>query len=175
MLTHEGDARGHPHTQRRGSPAKRTTKRTSSYTSGGTSTTTPTYSSRSIGAWCSFRKYTLDLYDRPSAPLELKTRILKAEVLGTMLYGCVTWSPRASHYDMLRRAQHSFLTSCIGWQNPIFYLDTLMRTGSESIGAIMRRRRFLFAEFVARMKETGLPKCVMFGKLMGGAGCVEGQ
>ena len=23
-------------------------------------------------AWCSFRKYTLELYDRPSAPLELK-------------------------------------------------------------------------------------------------------
>ena len=34
--------------------------------------------------WCSFRKYTLELYDRPSAPLELKTRMmmmmLRAEV-----------------------------------------------------------------------------------------------
>ena len=53
-------------------------------------------------AWCSFRKYTLELYDRPSAPLELKIRVLRAEVLETMLYGCVTWSPRACHYDMLR-------------------------------------------------------------------------
>ena len=26
-------------------------------------------------SWCSFRKYTLDLYDRPSAPLELKIRM----------------------------------------------------------------------------------------------------
>ncbi|CAN0330209.1 unnamed protein product, partial [Ascophyllum nodosum] len=43
-------------------------------------------------AWCSFRKYTLDLYDRPSAPLELKIRMLRAEVLETILYGCVTWS-----------------------------------------------------------------------------------
>ena len=41
-------------------------------------------------AWCSFRKYTLELYDRPSAPLELKIRMLRAEVLETMLYGCVT-------------------------------------------------------------------------------------
>ena len=49
-------------------------------------------------AWCSFRKYTLELYDRPSAPLELKIRMLRAEVLKTMLYGCVTWSPRACHY-----------------------------------------------------------------------------
>ena len=46
-------------------------------------------------AWCSFRKYTLELYDRPSAPLALKIRMLRAEVLETMLYGCVTWSPRA--------------------------------------------------------------------------------
>ena len=45
-------------------------------------------------AWCSFRKYTFELYDRPSAPLELKIRMLRAEVLETMLYGCVTWSPR---------------------------------------------------------------------------------
>ena len=41
-------------------------------------------------AWCSFRKYSLQLYDRPSAPLELKIRMLKADVLESMLYGCVT-------------------------------------------------------------------------------------
>ena len=50
-------------------------------------------------AWCSFRKYTLELYDRPSAPLEFKIRMLRAEVLETMLYGRVTWSPRACHFD----------------------------------------------------------------------------
>ena len=65
-------------------------------------------------AWCSFRKYTLELYDRPSAPLELKIRILRAEVLETMLYDRVTWSPRAWHYDTLRRAKDRFLTHCIG-------------------------------------------------------------
>ena len=67
--------------------------------------------------WCSFRKYTLKLYDRPSAPLELKTRILRTEILETVLYGCVTWSPRARHYDTLRGAHHSSLTRCIGWPN----------------------------------------------------------
>ena len=30
--------------------------------------------------------------------------MLKAGVLEIMLYGCVTWSPRACHYDTLRRA-----------------------------------------------------------------------
>ena len=61
--------------------------------------------------WCSFRTYFLELYDQPSAPLELKIRVLKDEVIEAMLSGCVTWSPRACHYDMLRRAHHSFLTA----------------------------------------------------------------
>ena len=45
---------------------------------------------RTRNAWYSFRKYTLELYDRPSAPLELKIRMPRAEVLERMLYGCVT-------------------------------------------------------------------------------------
>ena len=40
-------------------------------------------------AWCSFRKNTLELYDRPSAPLELKVRMLRAEVLETMRKKCL--------------------------------------------------------------------------------------
>ena len=107
--------------------------------------------------------------------------MLRAKVLETMLYGCVTWSPRACHYDTLRRAHHRFLTRCIGWRkhnrtdHPISYLDTLVKTGSESIEATLRRRRILFAGFVARMEDTRLPKCVMFGEMVGGAGCVGGQ
>ena len=46
-------------------------------------------------------------YYRPSAPLELKIQMLRAEVLETMLCGCVTWSSRACHYDTLRRAYHN--------------------------------------------------------------------
>ena len=33
----------------------------------------------------------------------------------------------------------------------------------------------MFAEFVAGMEDTRLPECVMFGELVKGAGCVEGQ
>ena len=86
-------------------------------------------------------EYTLELYDRPSAPLELKIRMLRAEVLETMLHDCVTWSPRACHYDTLLRAHFRFFTRCMGWRNHnradhlISYLDTLTKTGSESIEA----------------------------------------
>ena len=98
-----------------------------------------------------------------------------------MLYDCATWSPCASHYDTLRCAYHSFLTRCIGWRkndradHPISYLDTLIKTGSESIEATLRRRRILFAGFVVRMEDTRLPKCVVFEELVGGAGYVGGQ
>ena len=107
--------------------------------------------------------------------------MLRAKVLETMMYGCVTWSPRACHYDTLRRAHHSFLTRCIGWRmnhragHPISCLDTLFKTGSVSIEATIRRRRILFAGFVARMEDTRLPKYVMFGELVDGADCVRGQ
>ena len=69
----------------------------------------------------------------------------------------------------------------IGWRkhnradHPISYLDRLVKTGSESIEATLRRRRILFAGFVARMEDTRLSKYVMFGKMVGGAGCVGGQ
>ena len=66
--------------------------------------------------WCSFRKYTLGLYDRPSASPELKIQMRRAEVFETMLYDFVTWSLRACHYDKLRQAHHSPLTRCFGWR-----------------------------------------------------------
>ena len=105
--------------------------------------------------------------------------MLRAEVHETMLYSCVTWSPRACHYDALRRAHHRLSTRCISWRkhnradHPISYLDTIIKT--ESIEATLRRRRILFAGFVAGMEDTRLPKCVIFGELVGGAGCVGGQ
>ena len=95
-----------------------------------------------------------------------------AASLETMLYGCVTWSPRACYYDTLCRAHHSFLTRSIGWRknnradHPISHLDTLVKTGSESTEPKLRRRRILFARFVVRMESTRLPKCVMFGELV---------
>ena len=42
-----------------------------------------------------------------------------------------------------------------------------MKTGSESVDAMMRRRRKLFAGFVARMDDTKLPNCLMLGGLVG--------
>ena len=56
----------------------------------------------------------------------------------------------------------------------ISYLDTLMKTLSESIVVIMRRRWILFNGFVPRMEHTRLSKCGMIGEIVGGRGLCEG-
>ena len=131
MFTHEGDAGVHRYIQRRGSgPGVQPNERV--FVHLGRNVNHNADLSIEVNrcirnAWCSFRKYTPELYDRP-------IRMLRAEVLETMLYGYVTWSPRACDYDTLRRAHHSFLTRCTGWRkndradHPIFYLDTLIKS-----------------------------------------------
>ena len=52
-------------------------------------------------------------------------------------------------------------------QQQILYLHTSIERRSESIEATLRRRRILFAGFVARMENTTLPMCVMFGEVVG--------
>ena len=84
-------------------------------------------------------------------------------------------------HDMLRQAHHSFITRCTGWRKnngtdqPIFFLNTLTKTGSESIEEIIRKGRILFVGFVARMEDTRLPKCEMFEELVECADCVRRQ
>ena len=54
-------------------------------------------------------------------------------------------------------------------------LDTLMKTGSESIEAIICRRWILFAGFVVRMEDTRRLKYTKFGELVGSACCVRAK
>ena len=48
------------------------------------------------------------------------------------------------------------------------YANALLRTDSERVETTVRRRRMLFAGFVARMGEEHLPRRVMFGEMLGG-------
>ena len=94
--------------------------------------------------------------------------MLKAEVVETLLYGCMTWSPNKPDYDRLRRVHHFMLLRCLGWRkrkrddHTLSYTDALAKTASESIEAVVRKRRILFARFVARMREERLPQRLMF-------------
>ena len=41
-------------------------------------------------AWACFQWYKMEIYDYPGVRLRLKVRLLKAEVVETLLYGCMT-------------------------------------------------------------------------------------
>ena len=113
--------------------------------------------------------------------LTVKVRLLKAEVVETLLYGCMTWSPNKPDYDRLRRVHYCMLLRCLGWRkrkrddHTLSYAYALAKTASESIEAIVRKRRILFAGLVARMEEGRLPQREMFGELVGGKDYSGGQ
>ena len=108
-------------------------------------------------------------------------RLLKAEVVETLLYGCMTWSPNKLDCDRLRRVHHSMLLRCLGWpkrkrdDHTLLHADARAKTASESVEAIVRKRRILFAAFVTRVGEERLPQSVMFGELVGRTGYAWGQ
>ena len=87
---------------------------------------------RSKIAWVCFKRYARELFDRPGAPFHLKTRLLKAEAMEALLYGCVTWSPRREHYRLLLQTTHHRLL-----------LRVMSDTGAsrEHIGSCHTRRR----------------------------------
>ena len=91
------------------------------------------------------------------------------------------WSPNKRDCDRLRRVHHYILLRCLGWRkqkrddHALSYADALAKTASESIEAIVRKRKILFAGFVARIGEERLPQRVLFGELAGGKGYSGGQ
>ena len=97
-------------------------------------------------AWASVRKYSSQLYDRRNAPLSLKIRLFKAEVMEAMLYGCATWTMRSQGFSST--AYHKLLLRIIGFRRkdrtgykPLSYREVLERTGSERIETTIRVRQ----------------------------------
>ena len=89
----------------------------------------------------------MEIYDRPGVRLRLKVRLLKAEVIETLLYGCMTWSPNKPDYDKLRQVYHSMLLRCLGWRkrkrddHTPSHAYALAKTASESMEATVPKRR----------------------------------
>ena len=121
-------------------------------------------------AWGCFRKFSTELFDRSSAPLRLKARLLKAEAMEALLYGCMTWAPRNAHYRQLRTTHHKLLLRVIGYHRVhgtyrmMSYAKALKKTGSQSVEAAIRQRRLLFAGALARQGDKRLPKRLLFAE-----------
>ena len=127
-------------------------------------------------AWGCFRKFSTELFDRSNAPLRLKTRLLKAETMEALLYGCMTWAPRNAHYRQLRTTHHKLLLRVIeyhrihGTYRKMSYAKTLKKTGSQSVEATIRQQWLLFAGALARQGDKRLPKLLLFAERLEGGG-----
>ena len=161
-------------------PARSTTRSTSSYTWAASLPKTPTSRETSTAAPKSlgdvFRKFSTELFDRPNAPLRLKARLLKAEAMEALLYGCMTWAPRNAHYRQLLTTHHKLLLRVIGYHRvhgtyrKMSYAKALKKTGSQSVEATICQRRLLFAGALARQGDKRLPKRLLFAERLEGGG-----
>ena len=128
---------------------------------------------RTRACWMRIRRYLRELYDQPKVSLSLKTRMIKAEAIEALLYGCSTWTLRQEHYAKLRTVHHRVLLRIIGAQRKrpdhrmTSYNRALEITGCESIETTLRTRRLLWAGTLFRMSGGRLPKRIIFGNLEG--------
>ena len=69
------------------------------------------------------KRFGPELYNRTTTPLSLKVRTLKAEVIETLMYGCVTWTLKAKHFAKLRTAHQVLLR--VNWLPDTDFLPTI--------------------------------------------------
>ena len=145
---------------------------------GGAVTETPDTSveiaRRTCTCWMRIRRKLRELYDQPKVALSLKTRMVKAEAIEALLYGCSTWALRQEHsIAKLRTVHHRVLLRIIGAQRKrphhrmTCFNHALEITRCESIETMLRTRRLLWAGTLIRMSSTRLPKRIIFGNLEG--------
>ena len=97
-----------------------------------------------------YSRFKRELYDMEDVPFTLKVRMLKAEVMETLLYGRVTWTLGQEHVAELRTAHHNLLR-IIGFQRRqrtdhlMSYAKALKKAQCESVETTIRKRRLLFA------------------------------
>ena len=144
---------------------------------GGAVTETPDMSveiaRQTRACWMRIRQYSRELYEQPKVALSLKTRMVKAETIEALLYGCSTWTLRQEHYAKLRGVHHRVLLRIIEAQRKrpdhrmTSYNRALEITRCESIETTLRTRRLLWARTLLQMSGGRLPKRIMLGNLEG--------
>ena len=71
---------------------------------------------RTRACWMRIRRYSRELCGQPKVELSLKTRMVKAEAIEALLYGCSTWALHQEHYAKLRTVHLRVLLRIIGAQ-----------------------------------------------------------
>ena len=125
-------------------------------------------------AWACYSRFEREMHDMEATPFALKLRMLKVEMMETVLYGCVTWTLGKEPFAELRTARHRCLLRIIGFQRRQrtdhlkSYAKALKKAQCESVETTNRKRCLLFAGAVQRTRNERLTRWVMFGTIAGG-------
>ena len=120
-------------------------------------------------AWACYSRFKRELYYMEAAPFILKVRMLKAEVIETLLCGCATWTLGKERSAELRTAHHRFHLRTNGFQRRqrtdhlMSYAKAPKKAQYERVKTTICKRRLLFAGGLQRTSRR-----VMFGTMAGG-------
>ena len=123
-------------------------------------------------AGCASGDTSVSSYNKPKVALSLKTQMVKAEAIETLLYGCSTWAFRHEYYAKFRTVHHWVLLRTIGAQCKrqvhwmVSHNRALKIARCESIETTLRTRVFLAGALI-RMSGARLPKRFVFGNIEG--------
>ena len=117
-----------------------------------------------------YKRFGPELHDMTTVTLALKVRVLKAEVIETLLHESVTWTLKAIHYDKLRIAHLGVLRGVLGVQRRadhtnVSYAEALKKKKREITGTTIRRRRLFFAVAMVRQGKGQLPNRMTFAQI----------
>lgn len=72
---------------------------------------------RSLALRACLKKFFRELFGRQSAPWIIYIRVLNAEAMEGLLYGCMAWAPRHHHYPLFRTTHHRLVLRVIGYRH----------------------------------------------------------
>ena len=101
--------------------------------------------------------------------LHTKVRIFNAVVMSSLLYGSESWAVVNSHVHRLEVFQMQCLRVLCGISRRLHMPNDVIleRCDQPLVAAKLREHRLRWLGHVGRMEDERVPKCVLFGKIMG--------
>ena len=102
---------------------------------------------------------------------DTKSKVYRAVVLTTLLYGSESWVLYRRHLKLLERFHQRCLRTIleIKWSDHITNVEVLERSHLTSIETMILKSQLRWAGHVSRMKDHRLPRVALFGELSTGS------
>ena len=108
---------------------------------------------------------------RQEIDVNTRIRVFNAIIMGVLLYGCVSWTPRKPQFVKLERFQCRCLRTILGLhRDPGSFLlpsnsKVLTKAKATSMALIIQQRRLKWYGHICRMSPQQIPQFLMFGRL----------